>query len=336
MELSKQDTTAIKGIAICLMLWHHVFQDTTNYGGLGVHLGAVDLFLLLSGYGLAKQYANIDKPYLKNTAMFLVIRYLKFFLSYWFCFVVVVLVGNLAGYTFQDAYPASLNVMKCFLFDILGYSGWNSYLKTWWFNKMILQLYFVFPLLYMIARNKFTAIVGLLFVFFLHLNAMKMPGNVFSIVEGGFPAFYIGIVLAKHQFSFNGEKCRRWWLFVASLLTVGLLYYVVLNCGLSVYVCIFVRALLAVSIVVSFSLFPLKKNKVFPIIGKYSTIIYLTHALWLKLMPSVIYAPRYPILIFLWFLALSLAGAVLIGYLQKLVRYDKLQGFVLGKVNRIL
>ncbi len=36
MELSKQDTTAIKGIAICLMLWHHLFLRTVEFGNFDI------------------------------------------------------------------------------------------------------------------------------------------------------------------------------------------------------------------------------------------------------------------------------------------------------------
>ena len=169
MELSKSDTTAIKGIAICLLLWHHVFQDTADYGHLGIALGAVDLFLFLSGYGLTKQYAQLEKPYLRNTVKFLAKRYLKFFLSYWFCFVIIVAVGNLFGYGFTDAYPHSRNTLKCVVLDVFGQMGYNSYLRPWWFNKMIIQLYLIFPLLYLVVRNKYSAMAGIVAIVLMQL-----------------------------------------------------------------------------------------------------------------------------------------------------------------------
>lgn len=340
MDLSKQDTIAIKGIAILLMLWHHLFLSTVEYGVWANSFSSiaklcVALFLFVSGYGLTKQYAKLEKPYLKNTVKFLALRYLKFFLPYWFCFAIIVAVGNAFGYGFADAYPPSRNTQKCFLLDIWGQNGYASYLPTWWFNKMILQLYLVFPLLYLLVRNRYVALVALAAIAVMQPNALRLPGNIFFVVEGGLPVFFVGMMMAKHPWLPQpvGKATRIVAGVVAAVLCFGLAVWH--QSGIGVYYAILIRAAMAVSVAYLFSLI---SNKLAPLqyVGQFATTMYLLHTLFLKLIPNVVYAPRYPILIFLWFLALSLAGAVLIGYLQKLVRYDKLQGFVLGKVNRIL
>ena len=180
MELSKSDTTAIKGIAILLMLWHHLFLNTMAYGTLTHSLAVVfkvcvALFLFASGYGLTKQYSQLEKPYFKNTIKFLLRRYANFFLSYWFCFVLVVVVGNVCGYSFSEAYPAGRNTLKCVLLDVAGQMGYDSYLNPWWFNKMIIQLYLVFPVLFLIVRNKYLSWVGLALVVVVQLFAKSIP-----------------------------------------------------------------------------------------------------------------------------------------------------------------
>ena len=99
MELTQEQTSAIKGLAILCMLWHHLFLDTLDYGsfvnGLAV-LGkvCVCLFLFVSGYGLTKQFDKIEKHSIRNTILFVIRRYAKFFMSYWFCFIVVIMIGN--------------------------------------------------------------------------------------------------------------------------------------------------------------------------------------------------------------------------------------------------
>lgn len=340
MELSKNDTTAIKVIAILLMLWHHLFLSTTEYGTwansfAGIAKLCVALFLFVSGYGLTKQYSKLENPYFRNTIKFLALRYLKFFLPYWFCFTVIVTVGNVFGYGFADAYPPSRNTLKCFLLDIWGQMGYDSYLKTWWFNKMILQLYLVFPLLYLLVRNKYVALAGLAAIAVMQPNALRLPGNIFCVVEGGLPAFFVGMMVAKHSWlpKVEGKTAKIVASIVSVLLLVGLA--MLHQSGIGVYYVILVRAVMAAVVVYLYSL---TKGKLLPIqyVGQFATTMYLLHTLFLKLIPDVVYAPRYPILIFLWFLVLSMAGAMLITYLQKLVRYDKLQAFVLDKVNRIL
>lgn len=339
MELTKQDTIAIKGIAILLMLWHHLFLSTVEYGVWANSFSSiaklcVALFLFVSGYGLTKQYAKLEKPYLKNTVKFLVLRYLKFFLPYWFCFVIIVAVGNAFGYGFADAYPPSRNSLKCFLLDIWGQMGYASYLPTWWFNKMILQLYLVFPLLYLLVRNRYVALVALAAIAVMQPNVLRLPGNIFFVVEGGLPAFFVGMMMAKHQWLPQPEgKSRIVAAIIALFACIALAF--LHQSGIGVYYAILIRAAMAVSVAYLFSL---TSSQFAPLqyVGQLATTMYLLHTLFFKLIPNVVYAPRYPILIFLWFLALSLAGAMLIGYLQKWVRFDKLQGFVLGKVNRIL
>ena len=229
MELTRSDTAGIKGIAILFMLYHHQFLNTEKYGALTFSLAiicklCVALFLFVSGYGLTKQYGSLERRDVKNTLKFLIRRYINFFLPYWFCFVIVVLVGNLYGMTFNDVYPATRNTLKCFILDFWGQMGYNSYLKPWWFNKMILQLYLVFPLLYLLISNKYAALVGLLAIIPLQLFAKSIPGNVFFFVEGGIPAFYLGMVSARHRFipTIRQKTVKIIVLTVTVLLIVGL------------------------------------------------------------------------------------------------------------------
>lgn len=63
-SLSLHDTSILKGIAICAMLWHHLFYENPEYGLFVWHLAllgkvCVAIFLLLSGYGLTIQMNRI-------------------------------------------------------------------------------------------------------------------------------------------------------------------------------------------------------------------------------------------------------------------------------------
>ena len=342
MEISKGDTTAIKGIAILLMLWHHLFLSTDEYGAWANSFAAiakvcVALFLFVSGYGLTKQFSKLEEPYIKNTVRFLVRRYVNFFLPYWFCFVIVVAVGNLCGFTFYDAYPESRNTLKCFLLDVWGQMGYSSYLKAWWFNKMILQLYLIFPLLYLIVRNKYAAIVGLIAIVPLQLNALKVPGNIFFLVEGGLPAFYLGMLMAKWRIV--PDLGKKKWRIVMLLFSVSLcvgLAFVHLKAGIGSYGAILVRALLACSVIVFYMSIQGNWFGFLGFFGKYATIMYLVHVLFLKLIPNVIYGARFAVLIFVVFMAISLVAAMLIDWLQKTLRYDKLQTLVLNQIDKWL
>lgn len=339
MELNKADTTAIKGIAILLMLWHHLFLNTMAYGTLTHSLAVVfkvcvALFLFVSGYGLTKQYSQLEKPCFKNTVKFLLRRYVNFFLSYWFCFVLVVVVGNVCGYSFLEAYPVGCNTLKCVLLDVAGQMGYDSYLNPWWFNKMIIQLYLVFPLLYLIIRNKYLSWVGLALVIVVQLYAKSIPGNVFFIVEGGLPAFYLGMLCARCRVvpETNNGKWRPLLLFASLLVCIGL---AVIHLKVKdPYVTVLLRASMAFCVIVSYKSIGNKHVSVLEFVGKYATIMYLIHMLFVKLISGVIYGAKYSVLIFVVFVAVCLAAAMLIDALEKLSRYDRLRVGIVKQIDK--
>ena len=337
MELSKSDTAGIKGIAILFMLWHHLFLRTMEYGALTQSLAVVfkvcvALFLFVSGYGLTKQYSGLEKRNVRTTIQFLLRRFINFFLPFWFCFALVALIGNLCGYTFQDAYPATRNTLKCVILDFFGQMGYDSYLSPWWFNKMIIQLYLVFPFLYMVLYNRYTAIFGLIAVVLVQLFAHRIPGHLFFIVEGGLPAFCLGMVTSRFRMIPEMRKNRFIWAFAAvsiGIVLALLLLKVTKNLSLS----ILIRALLALCIVVVFRSLEGGKSRALGFMGKYAAIMYLIHVLFIVLLPKIIYYPRYSVLVFVLFAIACLAAAMVIGWLERVTRYDKLRLSLVSAVS---
>ena len=339
MELSKSDTTGIKGIAILFMLWHHLFLHSTEYGALTQSLAivfkvCVALFLFVSGYGLAKQYSGLEKRNVRTTIRFLLRRFINFFLPFWFCFTLVVVIGNVCGYTFQDAYPAARNTLKCGILDFFGQMGYDSYLKPWWFNKMIIQLYLVFPFLYMMLYKRYSAIIGLLAIVLVQLSAKRIPGNVFFLVEGGLPSFCLGMISSRFRIL---PEMRKKALEIA-LAVVSVFMGVALS-FLLLYVikdsdqAVLIRAFLALCIVVTYKLFDAGKLNILSFLGKYATIMYLTHVLFLVLLPKVVYYPKYSIFVFVLFVIVCLMMALMIGCLEKASRFDRLRLALIDKVN---
>lgn len=340
MELSRSDTTAIKGIAILLMLWHHLFLNTMAYGTLTHSLAVVfkvcvALFLFVSGYGLTKQYSQIEKPYFKNTVKFLLRRYANFFLSYWFCFVLVVVVGNVCGYSFSEAYPVGRNTLKCVLLDVAGQMGYDSYLNPWWFNKMIIQLYLVFPILFLIVRNKYLSWVGLALIVIMQLFAKSIPGNVFFIVEGGAPAFYLGMLCVHGRLipEANDGKWRPLLLFSVLLVCIGL-SVLHLKMMKDPYVAVLIRASMAFCVIVAYKSIGDKHISVLEFVGKYATIMYLIHLLFIKLISGVIYGVKYSVLIFVVLVTICLVTAMLIDALEKLSHYDRLRVGIVKQIDK--
>lgn len=172
IPISKQSSLVLKGIAICAMLCHHLYCSIPGwaepYRGLLLHFGklgkvCVAMFLFCSGYGLAVKYEGIIG--LKNDAKFILKRFLSFYVNYWtvfFIFVPITVLGFHRPLT--AAYGENANVYGGLVLDILGVQGFSSYNITWWFNKLIIALWLLFPFLYWCAKKKplLTLIVSLM------------------------------------------------------------------------------------------------------------------------------------------------------------------------------
>lgn len=335
MVLTKDNTAAIKGFAILCMVWHHLFLSTAAYGEWAHYLSifgkvCVALFLFVSGYGLTIQYDKINDHTLKNTVGFLLKRYAKFFMAYWFCMLTVMVVGNLSGYTFAVAYPPQRNHLKCFLFDCFGWMGYESYINTWWFNKLIIQLYLIFPVLFLLLKNKYVRYLSLVAILVIEQFSL-IP--VFPIIEGGLCAFFIGMLAAKVKGGYSEILHDKKILVVA---IVGLTVFVFLR-----FVCPSIRYSIidgCVALCIGFIISVVSKNYSFPVLrffGKYATIMYLTHTLFHKVLYNTIYFTNFAPAIFITLLAISLIAAIAIQKLQELTRYDRLESSFVSHINRV-
>lgn len=157
--LTKQDTSVMKGIAICAMLLHHLYgyppYGVLPYDGILQWLGVlgkvcVALFLFCSGYGLS---ANYKPQSILGDLKFIAKRLVKFYANYWVIFLIFVPLSLVVFHQPADAYANQIWLNPIALCkSILGFD--NAYNVTWWFNSVILEFYILFPILYRLIRLK--------------------------------------------------------------------------------------------------------------------------------------------------------------------------------------
>ena len=161
INLSIKDSNSLKGIALLLLLCHHLFYNANDgysdiYIGHGqylIHLLAmqcklcVAIFVFLSGYGLMRQMQN-GMPSLRA---YYQRRSTKLLMNYWLIWLIFVPIGILFfDRTFVSVYGEEFVYVK-FIADWFGLSnafGFFGYNATWWFYSVIIVLYLIFPLLY--------------------------------------------------------------------------------------------------------------------------------------------------------------------------------------------
>lgn len=333
-RLTLDDSLILKGIAICCMLWHHLFYEHPEFGNVVYHTAqigkvCVSLFLFISGYGLTIQYGKIYNKPAYDTFKFQAKRYVKFYLNYWVVFVLFIPLG-----IFVFDIPYSGGILK-FARDFMGVEGNDSYNMTWWFNKLIIFMYLLFPILYFLGRKNVVTLLLVTIAFCI----IKIP-IFFDEVHLYLLVFVLGIVFALKVTEIGNvlNKFNIYILLVVLLFSLLCLSYL-RQCYILPYfngmrmdsficLCIVLLSVLCIRII------PLQ-FKMIKFLGIHSMNIYLIHTfIFYYFFPDLIYSFKYPILIFLALLGSSLMLSFIIELIKKGIRQPLLVEKVVDKINK--
>ncbi|MBK7972723.1 MAG: acyltransferase [Deltaproteobacteria bacterium] len=115
---------------------------------LGFH--AVAVFLVLSGFGLARSLGNVERPS-QGWGRWYRRRLLRLFPLYWAAHLVILLAGPLAR--LDESLDARLLVSMSGLRLWPIETAWFYFNPSFWYFTLLVQLYAVFPLLWRVARR---------------------------------------------------------------------------------------------------------------------------------------------------------------------------------------
>ena len=336
--LTKSDSLIIKGVAICFMLWHHLFFTFSDYGEWvqnTAYLGkvCVAMFLFVSAYGLTIQYSKLKSikyklPGFVDTIKFQGKRLLKLYINYWFVFLLFVPIGIFFFYrSLQISYGDHVNYFKSVVIDLLGMQGFQSYNITWWFYQLIIILYLIFPLLY-IAVKKMNLLILVFCFLILGVHICSIP-----IVRYWLFPFVLGISCAMNRDKISSFLNRTDWkiLFICNLCLLFSVAFLRLEewrfGGIGMDGFFTLTLILFIKIAVH------KVNiisLVFDYLGKHSMNIFLIHTFIFNYFYSAfIYSFKYPFLIFIVLIACSLVISILIEYCKKIIRIYALENKII-------
>lgn len=205
-NLTLSDTNFLKGVAIVLMLLHHLFyvrqelyDDVLLIGHYNLvnEIGqfgkvCVAIFVFLSGYGLQK----VDCTRHESLKQYYVHRYVKLYMNYWLIWLLFVPISVFCfGRTFQDAYGGMI-FSKLFLdfWGVLNVFGQFGYNPTWWFYSTIIILYLVYPYIKRWSRHPLILILLGIGCYYLY-----MVNSVFLYLL----PFVLGMVFAEYCYKIN-------------------------------------------------------------------------------------------------------------------------------------
>lgn len=344
MEFTRRDTKILKGVAICLMLYHHLFAFPErvmagsfaslyyfNDTNLSVCLGAfgricVPMFTFLSGYGC--YMASTQE---QNMSALVQKRLWGLYKTFWMVFFVC-LPGIL--YTHLSMRSALLYEL---VYHFLGIH--TSFNDEWWFVLPFAILIVLFPAIKRFLERKRSSLYTDLFllvvlntvIVYIIPTAIEAPAfsetaqttfwkhteEVLEIL----PAYIIGCIFARYDIlSRVKDRFGGRLIWCAAALGVMLAVFFIRSLNRDYYD--FINA--AVFILALTVLLPLKPmrllGRVLEKLGEQSSIMWLIHTFfcyyWFQ---QLVYAPQYSPLIFIWLTALSYGAAVLIKLFYRLL-----------------
>jgi len=308
-NFSARDTLAVKGAAILLMMWHHLFgfpqyfhYDTMLPVNLAYYLGqfgkiCVAIYLFLSGYGMSLSARSEDGSLWPSTIK----RIRRFYTSYWLYFAICVPYGL---FILQSGRMAPDVIL--FVKNLIGYIDYNNgYDVAWWFVSVYIPLLFLFPFLYKLSRSE-PILLAMLMLGALGLQtrmwAGALPGSLFLWQS----PFLMGILFARfdlfHSNLAEQIAGKRWWWHALVLSSLFLYRFRAQGQCTSDFV---------IAPIAVFSLSCLIKcwrlERPFVFLGELSLPLWLTHGfICFGYAHHIIYAPRYPLAIFAFLLVINI------------------------------
>lgn len=349
-----RDTNAIKGVAVVLLLWHHLFYSDNFIESFELHNIAeiisyyskvcVAIFIILSGYGLneswrTKKY-SISKFYKKN--------FKKLYFNYWLIWILFVPIGVIFfNRTFSVVYNDNISLK--FILNILGLQrifDFYGYNPTWWFISLIFGLYLVFPILQKIVMEypKSSLLVSFLIMFVPNYKiGCFAPFGVYGLWI--FP-FVIGIHFSNKNLFARisnykiGNKYVKLFIYFG-LLIIVMLYrrygLILINTSIDG-----IFGLIIIQICYEYILNVKILNSVLYFIGTHSFNIFLFHTfIYYYYFTDFIYSFKNPILIFLVFIGVCLIISIMIEKIKQIIirslksktlNYNKIKVYSLFRV----
>ncbi len=353
MKFDKRQTNIAKGVALLLLLWHHLFYKHTSYFSLFDSAWLIDgipvesciaaygkvcvaIFLFLSGYGMFKSGQSLQRRTLAAGKTLHVsdhVRYVKNHLirlmaDYWLIYLIFVPLGICFGVYFWEVYQENFGNGVLDFFALSFYFRTPSMNPSWWYMSIILAFYLLFPLL-----KKWADVLPELMLA-VALGIMLWPEQwrhteEFEKVSGyieWLPPLLLGMLMARcNGFERIARRYPHWWqgaLFAVP--AVALTAYQRFMTSQDVRF----DALFALAIILLCYLFlshiPVLSSGL-AWLGGYSGTVYMLHTfVFLLYGKEWVYSLRFPPLIFTVVLAVCLLLAVGIKYFKKLLRIDKL------------
>ncbi len=372
INFSKIDTYIIKGIAILMMLFHHLFLSPDRYEGYQVSFDplsqntvtviaklfkiCVGIFVILSAYGLTlslKKYSEDTCINAKQYEHYLKTRLIKLLWGFWFAYLFSAVV-SLACFPYQfSKYFASWKIPDLIrggayaVIDFLGFAELfhsPTLNGTWWYMSLAILMVMFVPILCIVCKK-----YGNLFVSiccFVLPRILNLEGDSNNMIRWTF-AIVLGIMAAQNNWFVRWKtaslvthpKRNKIIKIIISILLLIISGYIseVYSHGMGKYTYEF-RHCIIPFLVIAFVYLCITDipivSRCFWFLGKHSMNIFLIHTFIRHYyFEEWTYSFGNCFLIFVMLLFESLIVSIIMEQIKKIIRYDKQLSYILKLVQ---
>ncbi len=355
-EFSKNNTLALKGIAIIMMMFHHCFWNKSLYENfkisffplnetIVVNVSAmfkicVSIFVFITGYGLMLSLKKLNAKYEwtnKEIIKWISSRLIKTLSGFWIvailAYIICQAINGMTGKVFFTK-GISSGIIKMII-NLLGLSklfGLNTFDTSWWYMSIAILFIFSIPIFAKTFKKYGYGLTLTAIIFIPRIIGWKYVNS--SYISFLFPLI-LGMIFAKENLLVkfaNFKICKNIYLnkvikFIIETICIIVLYEVYNQLPIKQFWEIKYGVIPVFLICYLYEFFieiPVVKQ-VLEFIGKYSMDIFLIHALYRDhYLNEFIYSFRNWLKIATVLFGISLLTAILLELFKKLIRYDKL------------
>ena len=343
MSITVQKSNQLQSIAILMMLCLHLF-NSTEYTGLFrplIYIGniplsyyislfsdaCVPIFAFVSGYGLYFSYRKDKNKLLAKNIQ----RAKKLYLRYWMILIIfVVILGLLLN---KEGYPGSWHKF------LLSFSGIKTFYNgAWWYFTIYIAFIFTCKFWFQLLEklNPYIYISLLLVIYIIAFYFRIYQSNLFdndilhwvhsqaALYFCTLFQFMLGAFALKYNWNQKVFRILKSINYKNILAILGIVILIIFHGFVPNFI---VAPFTALGFIFLFLQMNLSKttNRVLDFFSPHSTNMWLIHMFfYIIYFKELIYAPQYPLLIFIWLIIWCILASYLINFL-----YAKLERLIL-------
>lgn len=350
--LTKYDSLCIKGAAVLMLIFHHLFCEKERFIEYNVSFApfsqdfavnvsllfkvCVSIFAFITGYGLFKSVSRIDFNR-KEIFKWNIARLLKTMSGFYFIYIITFIVTQILNQRpetvyFKDSFGKGVMYMITDFLGLAALFNTPTLIATWWYMSAAIIFIIAVPLIYKLSGK-----IGYLPVFALIIAVPRLfvengyPGGInpytflIALTAGMFFADYKVVELIENRLPKN-QVLSYALCFAVFGIIIAFSYYISSRARVKYwellygflpvfYICFFRFCVVRI---------PVLKN-ILAFFGKHSMTIFLTHSFIRAVyLEDFTYSFDNFMVITLVLTADSAALAVLLDTIKKFVGYDKL------------